>query len=378
MDRTTSRIAIGPPDEAAEVPALDGGVSPESGRRFLARPSGRWGWVETAVLAAYAAVVASGIFFHEAWADEAQAWLLGRDNSWWELMAHRIRYEGSPGLWHSLMWLLARLHFSYVGMHWASGVIALAGVVVFLRWSPFPAILRILFPLGFWLAYQDAVVARSYVLFAVVAFPAAAVLRRASRDGLSRKDVFWLAVLLGLMANVSVHGFIASLGFAIVTLALARGQRKAGAPVRLAGPAVILCCFWMFVVVTVFPPSDVNFPAGKNLEMSTQRVWAMLGSQTAKAEYAEMKKESDHGGVARPGELQEYVEPVVHKTPGEARWHKIGRVLGLLTFPVSNFRFLALAACILVIAQAIVFKRAPGQFGWIGLMPWALDRRAHV
>lgn len=321
--------------------------------------------VEFAVWIGYMAVVAVGIFWHEPWADEGQAWLLARDNGFWHLLFHAIRYEGSPGLWHALLWALARLHVSYTGMRWVSGAIAAAGIYVFLRWSPFPLILRILLPFGFWLAYQDAVVARSYVLFAVIGFSAAAILRDATVTRLTRKKLLALALLLGLMANISAHGFVISFGFALATLAVWRRQSRTK-PIRIAVPAAVLCCFWIFVVATVFPPSDVDFPAGRHLQMSTQRIWAMLGSQKAKAELRAEKLD-----ITRPGELPFHPGQEFQKTAGEALWHKIARVLGLLTFPVSNFKYLALVVCFLVIAQAIVFRPARGQLGWIGLMPWA-------
>jgi hypothetical protein len=130
----------------------------------------RWTWIESAVLAGYSVVVALGIAWHEPWADEAQAWLLARDEPFWHLMLHAIRYEGTPGLWHALLWVLTRLHVSYIGMHWVAGAFAAVGVFVLLRWSPFPLVLRLLFPFGFWLAYQNAVVARGYILFAMLAF----------------------------------------------------------------------------------------------------------------------------------------------------------------------------------------------------------------
>jgi hypothetical protein len=109
-----------------------------------------------------------------------------------------------------------------------------------------------------------------------------------------RGQLVWLAIILGLMANLSVHGFVASIGFAIVALALLRRKARAGRPVSKTGPAAILCCFWMLVFVTVFPPSDVDFPAGKNIQMSTQKIWAAFGSQTAKAELQQEKVEGLH------------------------------------------------------------------------------------
>lgn len=329
--------------------------------------------VEFAVWFAYMAVVAVGVFWHESWADEGQAWLLARNQSLGHLLFHAVRYEGSPGLWHTLLWVLARLHVSYTGMHWIAAAIATAGIYVFLRWSPFPLILRILFPLGFWLAYQDAVVARSYVLFAVLAFAAAAILRAISLRSPARPlrsgTLVGLALLLGLMANVSVHGFVASIAFAVVAWVVLHRRSRVGTRVRKALPSVVLCAFWLFAVITAFPPRDVNFNAGRNLERSIDKIRAGFGDQRAAADW---KTLSSPFNDVRPGELIPVPPLVIHRTPRQALWHKIGRVLSLLTYPVSNYRWLALAACILIVVHAIVFRAAPGQLGWIGLLPWAL------
>jgi len=85
--------------------------------------------------------------------------------------------------------------------------------------------LRALLPFTFWLAYQNAVVARSYVLFTPFAFAAAALLRSPVRRPLA------VAAVLGLMANISLHGFVASVGFAT---AVAFGARREQHPGRLA------------------------------------------------------------------------------------------------------------------------------------------------
>jgi hypothetical protein len=332
------------------------------------RAAQRQQWAQVLVLAAYTVVVALGIAWHEPWADEAQAWLLARDQGFWRLMLHTVRYEGSPGLWHAFLWALTRAHVSYFGMHWVAGAIALAGVYVLLRWSPFPLILKILLPFGFWLAYQDAVVARSYVLYAILAFPAAAILRGMTRDQTpaDRGKLIWLGVLLGLMANLSIHGFVASLGFAIVALVLLRRKARAGLLVSKMAPAVVLSCFWLFAMATTIPPSDIDFGSGKNVERSAEKIWATLGSTEAKKQLA-----SRGSADVRPGELAPVPPVEYHRTPREMFRRKIGHILSLLTFPVSNFRYLALACVGLVILQAAVFGRSRGEMGWVGLMPWA-------
>lgn len=342
-------------------------VEPHAPPRPRAR---RWTWIESAVLAAYAAVVALGIPWHEPWADEAQAWLLARHQGFWHLMLHSIRYEGTPGLWHAWLWLLERLHVSYTGMHWISGLLAAAGVCVLLRWSPFPLVLRILLPFGFWLAYQNAVVARSYVLFAVLAFSAAAILRTMAWGAISKRRLLWLALVLGLMANLSVHGLIASLGFAIAAVAAVRRARMP-VPVRWKTATAAVCLFWLFALVTTFPPSDDSFGAGRNVERSIVKIRADLGARTAPAELASYPGRAPLG-IARPGELAPAVIPAPHWTAAEAAWHRIARALALLTYPVSSFRWLALAVCILALVQAVLFRASPGPLGWTGLLPWLL------
>jgi len=343
------------------------------------RPSGRpgvlprpWTWVESLILAAYSLVVAVGIAWHEPWADETQAYLMARDNGWWHLMFHEIRYEGSPGLWHSFLWVLTRLHLGIAGMHWASGIVAAAGIYVLLRYSPFPLILRALLPLGFWLAYQDSVVARSYVLYAVMAFAVAAILRRGSQQQFTRKNLIGVAVLLGLIANISLHGFVVSFGFAIVAGILARRQSQRGLPARIALPLGILCFFWLFAVATAAPPADVDFPAGRHLQMVTFKVWAKFGDHQAKQELIDLQTHD----YTRPGELPMHQIHPFQPSKGEAFWRKIARILGLFTFPITNFGIFGLLVCGLVIAQAIVWHRPRGQtrdpiqIGWIGLIPW--------
>jgi hypothetical protein len=334
-----------------------------------------WTWAESVILAGFVVVVATGIAWHEAWADEAQAWLLARDSGFWHMMLHSLHFEGSPGLWHALLWVLVRMHVSYVGMHWISGAIAAAGIAVLLRWSPFPAILRVLLPFGFWFAYQDAVVARSYVLFGLLAFSAAALLRNMaqwrSEAALRWPRLLGLAAILGLMANVSVHGFVASIGFALAAYVLLRRRARAGQRVPVALSALLFGGFLAFAVVTAAPSPQVTYAAGSNVRESVLKVRAMAGDIAAKAQLAALKAREIE---VRPGELAPIPPVQEHWTRREAQWRKAARALSLITYPVSEYRILALLACALVILQAFVFRAraSAGPLGWTGLLPWAL------
>src|SRR5580700_15313 len=85
-------------------------------------------------LSAYALLVALTIHRHEPWSDEAQSWLLGRDASLPWLWGHLLHYEGTPGLWQTLVHALIRLGLSYSAYNFVSASLALAAVYLLLRY----------------------------------------------------------------------------------------------------------------------------------------------------------------------------------------------------------------------------------------------------
>jgi hypothetical protein len=149
---------------------------------------------------------------HEPWFDEAQAWLLARDASLPDLLLHRLRYEGSPGLWHCLLAILAKIGLPYASMNWLAGVLGSANAFLVFLYAPFPAWLRYTLPFTFFLFYQYAVVARSYVLLPLLLFCIARIYWDASNRLVA------LTILLALLANVSVHGCLLSLAIVASTI----------------------------------------------------------------------------------------------------------------------------------------------------------------
>ncbi len=94
-------------------------------------------------LSAYALLVALTILRHEPWADEAQSWLLGRDASLPQLWGHLLHYEGTPGLWQTLVHALIRLGLPYSAYNFVSASLGLAAVYLLLRYAPLPLFIRI-------------------------------------------------------------------------------------------------------------------------------------------------------------------------------------------------------------------------------------------
>lgn len=223
------------------------------------RANHSFGRVEAVVLGLYTLLIGYVIFHHEPWGDEAQAWLIARDSSFAELFLKRLHYEGTPGLWHLLLWMLCRLHLSYAAMHWLSALLGIAAIYLLLRYSPFPPLVRAVLPFCFSLVFLTAIIARSYSLVPVIAFAACAIL-----TGKRDKPVLF-AVLTGLLANTSAFAFLVALG--LVPLYLLRPGR--GTALSSRGRVVLASAVFMlllgFAAYTALPAPDMTFGLGEKL-----------------------------------------------------------------------------------------------------------------
>jgi hypothetical protein len=210
-------------------------------------------WPEWTSLFLYAALVAFAIPYHEPWADEAQAWQLARSLSLPALFQTYLRYEASPGLWHLLLWILIRAHVSYVGLHWICGGIAVGATALLVLKSPFPRYLKLVLPFTYFLLFQYAVVARSYVLVPILLYLIALCWK---------KNPLILALLLGLLANVALHAAVFSGGLALVYFieqvrdGILKGYRR-----QLLPGALTLLILWAVALWTAWPPPDNSFYA---------------------------------------------------------------------------------------------------------------------
>lgn len=167
---------------------------------FAWRLQPSFGWLEWITLASYCFILTRVLPVHAPWSDEAQAWLIARDSSLWQILAHRLHYEGAPPLWHLLLHLFYLAHGTYAGIGWFGALFAVAGMAVWLRWSPFPLPIRLLLPFTFFFLYQYAIIARSYTLFALLAFTLCALYLR--------KQHIVFAFVAALLANLCIQGLL--------------------------------------------------------------------------------------------------------------------------------------------------------------------------
>ena len=214
----------------------------------LGQVESRSQWPAYWAAAIYAAVVGLSIYHHEPWADEAQAWLLARDASLVDLWTKLVHYEGTPGLWHTLLHVLIRLGMPYAGLNITSGLLGMAAAWLLVMRAPLPLLIRFFLPFTFFLCYQYAVVARSYSLLPLLLFACAITYKEAAvRLGL-------FTTLLLLIAAVSLQGFVisASLAFAFGWSNIrAKFDRK-----RLGLAAVVYVGGLVVLAASAWPASD--------------------------------------------------------------------------------------------------------------------------
>lgn len=190
---------------------------------------------------------------HEPWFDEAQAWLLARDLGLRELLVDALRYEGTPPLWHLVLWGAIRCGLPY-GLVFLLPVACVGAAAAVILWrAPFPPVLRLLSIAGYYPAYQYGVLARGYALTLLLVIAAAALFAERTR-----RPIVW-GGLIGLLAETNAHGFLfaAVLGGEFL-LALARDGALRSSRRAWIGLALALTGGFTAAAVA-WPPSDGIF-----------------------------------------------------------------------------------------------------------------------
>jgi hypothetical protein len=199
----------------------------------------------------YCCVVAISIARHEPWADEAQAWLLARDSSLADLWTRLLHYEGTPGVWHTLLHVLIQLGLPYAGLNIVSGVLGLAAGWLVFRYAPLPLVVRLLLPFTFFLAYQYPVVARSYSLAPLLVFGCALLYESAA----ARIGLF--TFLLCLLAGLSLHALLLSVS---IWLTFYFGVGRRWHDRRLLTAGAVYIAFVALMIAAAWPAKDLAFP----------------------------------------------------------------------------------------------------------------------
>lgn len=248
---------------------------------FVAHLTPRQRYIAAALLAAYAVYTGVAALFHEPWRDEADTWLIGRDEGVVRIVK-LLAYSGTPGLWYLLTTPLAKIGLPYASqfvLHWLLAVLAVAVILFAVR---APLWVRALLVCNGLVAYEYAVVARTYVLSILLLAVIVALYDR--RAQMPKR--FGLAVLL--LANTNVPGLFLALGLGASGLVdlFAQERRRAAlvwGTMAAVGAALAVAQLW--------PPAD-----GQNAAFVPHPVWpvrffiALTGGVVPYAQWPETAK----------------------------------------------------------------------------------------
>lgn len=143
---------------------------------------------------------------HEHWADEAQSWLIARDNSFTDIVK-AIRYEGTPPLWQMLLKVCIMCGLKYNQLYILTTALTVLGIIFLHKNDKVPLSFKILLPYTYFIFFQYTVIARSYNLL----FPILMIIAYIYPN--KEKHLIKYGIFLFLLMNISSHGYFLAVGF---------------------------------------------------------------------------------------------------------------------------------------------------------------------
>ena len=200
---------------------------------------------------------------HEPWADEAQSWLIARDNDNIIDIFNAVRYEGTVPVWHLILKLAQLLGLIYDYAFVIPLIFSAAGVVL-LFMTDAPLFVKVLLPFSYYAMYQGSVFARPYC----IVFPAMMLIALSYKDRQQKPVRFFLALVM--LASTSSYGVIVSGSFMLWELiTMARGIVSRKNTEDHTFTNTYRACFWgaalliLLFILMALPAPDCSFnPTG--------------------------------------------------------------------------------------------------------------------
>lgn len=222
------------------------------------------------------AIALCGVFHHEMWRDEYQAWMIAKSShSLMELLTN-LRYEGAGCLWHLCLFGVTRFTDKLLSMQFLHLTIAACGAYLLARYAPFPRWQKVLLVFGYFSLFEYGVISRGYALGNMLLFSGCASLAWRHKW----RNTFAL-VLFGLAANTSLFAAIIAgallIGILFGPIVASMMEREKTEPsakhkevgtrttidaltgvsgVRIAVPLLVFCALATFALFQSYPPMD--------------------------------------------------------------------------------------------------------------------------
>ena len=149
----------------------------------------------------YSVLLVIASWKHVLWRDEAQAWLISRDSQSLTAVVHNVRYEGTPPLWHFVLYFITRFTLNPQWMKVPNCLFSIAASALILSAHKVPIWARIGFIFSYFIFFEYAVIDRDYMIGIMLLVAALTLLKH------DRSDVA-ISIVLTLAAFTSAPALV--------------------------------------------------------------------------------------------------------------------------------------------------------------------------
>ncbi|KAA6439827.1 hypothetical protein FEM33_10265 [Dyadobacter flavalbus] len=222
----------------------------------------------------YISLVAFGLYHHEMWRDEIQAWNLVHDSASIPDLFHNIRYEGHPVLWFLVLWPFSKFsHDPHIIQVVHFGMAAFVAFLVIYK-SPLRFYQQIAVLFSYFLFFEYGLISRNY-LIGIALLLGIAVLWKSDR-----KNSWSIGILIFLLFQS--NAFMALIAAAVLLMLMLElfQSRILFRPGNIVSVIFAMAGGLLFLV-TIVPPPDNSYAPIWNLHFWPGLAVTTIGKITA-------------------------------------------------------------------------------------------------
>ncbi len=216
---------------------------------------------DLAIIAIFFLLGLIGILNHAMWRDELQAWLLTQEsNSLSELFAY-LKYEGHPSLWFLCLKILMQFSHNPIIMQLFHLLLATGSIAIFVIFSPFTKLQKILFCFGHLPFYEYLLISRNYTIGILLIFIFCTLYEK------RLKNYLLLSIILFLLAQANFYALLISitLGFILIVdylLYQKQNLKFKNNFIILISSLLIFISGIIFCIITIIPSKEATYAGG--------------------------------------------------------------------------------------------------------------------
>ena len=213
------------------------------------------------LLLAFLSIAAIGMVNHEMWRDELEAWLIARDSVSIPELFENLEYTGHPALWYLCLYFLAKITLNPFIIQIFHLAIATGVVYVFLYYSTFNKLQKILFCFGYFPLYEYGIISRNYSLGVLFVFIFCTLFCQKNHNYII------IATVLALLSHTNVYGLIISINLAAMVVYEAKRKsdrrriltfKRSNIAINLTASIVIYLFGSLSAIAQIIPPADAE------------------------------------------------------------------------------------------------------------------------